>query len=199
MKDMRIKGKETGKMKKRLISMLMCMMLGVLLIGCSGGNDSDSKKEDGEEQESSEEQAIDKDFTLQMTDSYIFTAPQDIDFDERFVLVGDENSKLLSDMGNMGYKASKMYDIVYVNGGSPVAEYPYFVTPDEASAADLAQFYTSQGQKITQEGNVLYATVDGDTLEGSIISLAGTGAISDETPEAYIEMMKSFNGLVDYE
>lgn len=48
MKDMRIKGKETGKMKKRLISMLMCMMLGVLLIGCSGGNDSDSKKEDGE-------------------------------------------------------------------------------------------------------------------------------------------------------
>ena len=50
-----------------------------------------------------------------------------------------------------------------------------------------------------QNINLLYATVDGDTLEGSIISLAGTGAISDETPEAYIEMMKSFNGLVDYE
>lgn len=186
-------------MKKRLISMLMCMMLGVLLIGCSGGNDSDSKKEDGGEPESSEEQAIDKDFTLQMTDSYTFTDPQDIDFDERFVLVGDENCKLLSDMSKMGYSASNMYDIVYVNDGTPAGEYQYFVTPDEASATSLAEFYTSQGQQITQEGNVIYAYTDGDTLEGSIVMMAGTGAISDETPEAYIEMMKSFNGLVDYE
>lgn len=99
----------------------------------------------------------------------------------------------------MGYLASNIYDIVYVNDGIPAGEYQYFVSPDEDSATSLAEFYTSQGQQITQEGNVIYAYVDGDTLEGSIISMAGTGAISDETPDAYIEMMKSFNGLVDYE
>ena len=68
-------------MKKRLISIIMCILLGVLLLGCSGGKDSDSEKEDSGEQESSKEQTIDKDFTLQMTDSYTFTDPQDIDFD----------------------------------------------------------------------------------------------------------------------
>ena len=190
-------------MKKKLVSILMCAMMGMMMIGCGSSNkdgeDKSDAKTESEADSEGEKQTIDKNFSLQMTDTYTFNDPQDIDFDQRYVLVGDENSKLLSDMGNMGYQVSKMYDIVYVNGGSPAAEYQYFVTPDEASATDLAQFYTSQGPKITQEGNVLYATVDGDTLEGSIISLVGTGAISDETPEAYIEMMKSFNGLVDYE
>ncbi|MEZ3435622.1 MAG: hypothetical protein K1W34_13550 [Lachnospiraceae bacterium] len=186
-------------MKKRLISMIMCMMLGVLLLGCSGEKDEGSEKADSSEQESGAEQTIDKDFSLQMTDSYTFTDPQDIDFDERYVLVGDENSKLLSDMSKMGYAASKIYDIVYANGGSPAAEYQYFVAQDEAGATALAEFYTSQGQQMTQEGNVLFAFVDGDTLEGSIVMMASTGALTDETVEAYVEMMKSFNGLVDYE
>lgn len=194
-----MKGKETGKMKKRLISIIMCTMLGVLLLGCSGGKDSDSEKKDDGGQESGKEQTIDKDFSLQMTENYTFTDPQDIEFDERFVLVGDENCKLLSDMSKMGYTASNMYDIVYVNAGAPAGEYQYFVTPDEASATSLAEFYTSQGQQVIQEENIIYTYIEGDTLEGSIISLAGTGAISEETPEAYIEMMKSFNGLVDYE
>lgn len=190
-------------MRKKLISILVCAMIGIMMIGCGSSDKDDAGKTNGKTEGKAdvqdEKQTIDKDFSLQMTDSYTFTDPQDFEFDQRHVLVGDENSKLLSDMGNMGYKALKMYDIIYSNGGSPVAEYQYFVTLDEESAASLAQFYTSQGQKITQEGSVLYATVDGDTLEGSIISLAGTGAIADETLEAYIEMMKSFNGLVDYE
>ena len=64
-----------------------------------------------------ETQAVDKDFSLQMTDSYTFTDPQDIDFDQRFVLKGDESCKLLSDMANMGYPATANYDIVYANDG----------------------------------------------------------------------------------
>lgn len=186
-------------MKKRLILIMMCMMLGVLLLGCSDGNDSSPEKEDSEAPESSKEQTIDKDFSIQMTDSYTFTDPQDIEFDERYVLVGDESCKLLSDMSKMGYSASNIYDIVYVNEGTPAGEYQYFVSPDEAGAAALAEFYSSQGQQVVQEGNIIFASVDGDTLEGSIITMASTGAISEETPEAYIEMMKSFNGLVDYE
>ncbi len=187
-------------MKNRLISIIMCMMLGALLLGCSGGNDSSSEKADsGEEQESSEEQTIDKDFSIQMTDSYTFSDPEDLEFNQRFVLVGDESCKLLSDMSNMGYTASKIYLILYAQDGAAVGEYQYFVTPDEVSAAELADFYTSQGQQITQAENVIYAYSEADKIQATIVTFASMDTISDETPEAYIEMMKSFNGLVEYE
>ena len=101
-------------------------------------------------------------------------------------------------MANMGYLATAMYDIVYANDGA-AAEYQYFVAADEAGAASLAEFYTSQGQQITQEGNVIYVYSEGDTLQASIATMAAMDAITDETVEAYIEMMKSFNGLVEYE
>lgn len=187
-------------MKNRLISIIMCILLGVVLIGCSGGSNSSSEKEDGgKEQESSEEQTVDKDFSIQMTDSYTFTDPEDLDFDQRFVLTGDESCKLLSDMSNMGYAASNIYLILYAQDGTAVGEYQYFVTSDEESAAELAQFYTSQGQQITQTENVIYAYSEADTIQAAIIAFASMDTISDETPEAYIEMMKSFNGLVEYE
>lgn len=187
-------------MKNRLISIIMCMMLGVLLLGCSGGNDSSEEQtESGGKEESSEEQTIDKDFSIQMTDSYTFSDPEDLEFDQRFVLTGDESSKLLSDMSNMGYAASEIYLILYAQDGMAVGEYQYFVTPDEASATALAEFYTSQGQQVTQTDNVLYAYSEADIIQASITTFASMGTISDETPEAYIEMMESFNGLVEYE
>lgn len=190
-------------MKKNLISILMCAMIGMSMIGC-GSADSDGSKEAGSKTESKadeegEKQAVDKDFSLPMADSYTFTDPQDMEFDQRFVLKGDASCKLLSDMANMGYLATAMYDIVYANDGAAAAEYQYFVAADEAGASSLAQFYTSQGQQITQEGNVIYAYMDGDTLQASITTMASMDVITEETVEAYIEMMKSFNGLVEYE
>lgn len=182
-------------MKKRLISIMICIMM-LLMIGCGSDKaENNSAKDPVKEDES---QTIDKDFSIEMTDDYTFTDPQDLDFNQRFVLVGDENSKVLSDMANFGLTATKMYDIFYAKDGVPVGEYQYFVTPDEASATALNEFYSSQGQNITQEGNVIYAFSDGDTVEAMIIMFASTGAISAETPEAYIEMMKSFNGLMEY-
>ena len=57
----------------------------------------------------------------------------------------------------------------------------------------------SQGQNVTQEGNILYASVDGDTLQANITLYASSGnSMSEETVEAYVEMMKNFNGLMDY-
>ena len=132
-------------MKKKLISILMCAMIGIMPIGC-GSSDKDDAKRSASKTEG---------------------------------------------------KAAAQDDTAIDTGS--IMSWRGFTVYSSSSATALAQFYTSQGQKITQEGNVLYAFVDGDTLEGSIISLAGTGAISDETVEAYVEMMKSFNGLVDYE
>ncbi|MCI8640069.1 MAG: hypothetical protein HFG41_13260 [Coprococcus sp.] len=196
-------------MKNKWIStIIICMMAGAIVLTGCGGKDSASKEEAsksesaGEETSGAEEEGkeeIAKDFTLAMTDSYTFTDPQDLDFDQRFVLVGEAGCKLLTDMGNMGYNADKMYEILYAKDGVPVGEYQYFVAPDEENAASLAEFYKSQGQNITVEGNVLYAYSEGDVIEATIVTFASTGTITDETPEAYIEMMKSFNGLMEYE
>ena len=46
---------------------------------------------------------------------------------------------------------------------------------------------------------MIYVYSEGDTLQASIATMAAMDAITDETVEAYIEMMKSFNGLVEYE
>ena len=46
---------------------------------------------------------------------------------------------------------------------------------------------------------MIYAYTEGDTLKASIATMASMDAITEETVEAYIEMMKSFNGLVEYE
>ncbi len=192
-------------MKKRMISILLCAMIGVMMIGCGSSEKDDAGKTDNlaesgsEADDESETQTIDKDFSLQMTDSYTFTDPQELDFDQRLVLEGDENCKLLSDMANMGYKATNIYLIMYAKDGLAVGEYQYFVTPDETSAKELADFYSSQGQQITQEGNILYAYSEADIIQATITTFASMGTLPDETPEAYVEMMKSFNGLVEYE
>lgn len=178
-------------MKKRILAMLMCIAMGcALLTGCgSKGGDSGKKNDTAE---------IEKDFSLKITDSYTFTDPQDLDFNERYVLTGDESCKLLSDMKNFDYTATAVYQIIYGKDGEAAGEYDFFVTPDEESAAELAAFYSSQGQEITQEGNIIYSYVDGDTLQAKIITFAGQNTISEETVKAYAEMVRDFNGLMDY-
>ena len=65
-------------------------------------------------------------------------------------------------------------------------------------AQSLAEFYTSQGLEVTQEGNVLFSVVDGDQLQATLISLASNGAMPDETIDSYAKTMKDSNGLTDY-
>ncbi|XCP83880.1 hypothetical protein ABXS75_12460 [Roseburia hominis] len=179
-------------MGKKLVSIIMCIMLGAALVGC--GSDKGSK-DSSKENDTAE---IDKDFSIEMTDSFTYKDPEDLDFNQRYVLVGDESCKLLSDMKGFGYTATKVYDIMYGKDGKPVAEYNYFIAPDETSAADLAEFYSSQGQNVMQEGTIVYAVSEGDTVEAAIAAFAAGGTLSEETLEAYVEMMKSYNGLTEY-
>ena len=181
-------------MKKKLITVLLCLTLGLAATACGAGKDKGSS----DAGDAGQETTVDKDFSLAMTDTYTYTDPQDLNFDQRFVLKGDESCKLLSDMKNFGYTATNVYQIIYAKDGEGAAEYDYYVTPDEASAQALAQFYTSQGQQVTQEGNVLYSVMDGDTLQATIITLSSLGAMSGDTVEDYAEMMKSSYGLTDY-
>lgn len=178
-------------MKKKLISILLCVALGAMMAGCGSGDK-------GADAEKSEEKKEVEKISIQMTDSYTFEDPADLEFDQRIVLKGDKSCKLLTDMSNMGYEAEAIYEIMYAKDGLAVASYEYFVTADEASATALAEFYTSQGRQITQEGNVLYGYLDADMIQATITTFASSGTIKDETPEAYMEMMESFNGLVKY-
>ena len=186
--------------QRRLVCLMLCILLAVLPAGCSGKKNGVSTDNDNTDvsADAQQDDTGDEDFSIQMTDAYTFTDPADLVFDKRYVLVGDKNCKLLSDMNNMGYQAETMYEIIYENEGKPAGEYQYFVTSDEASAQDLEAYYQSIGQNITRDGNILYAFVDGDSLEALIITYAGYGQLSDETVEAYADMMKSFNGLTDY-
>lgn len=179
---------------------MLCGLLAVMPAGC-GNKEKDSTDNDkkAENVQQEDQEASVEPLSIQMTDTYTFTDPEDLSFDKRYVLTGDKTCKLLSDMNNMGYAAETMYEIIYENEGKPAGEYQYFVAADEASAEDLESYYSSMGQNVTREENVLYTFVDGDTLEATIITFAGMGEMSEETPEAYAEMMKSFNGLSDYE
>lgn len=181
---------------KKIVCFLICGLLAVMPAGC-GAKDSGGETKTGDGQQGDKTESAEP-ISIQMTDTYIFTDPDDLSFDKRYVLTGDKNCKLLSDMNNMGYAAENMYEIIYENEGKPAGEYQYFVTADEASAKDLESYYSSLGQNVTREENVLYTFVDGDTLEATIITFAGMGEMSEETPEAYAEMMKSYNGLSDY-
>ncbi len=183
-------------MKKKLSCITICLMAAVLMFGCSLFTDGKDSSADTEKKEQS--QAPDETFSIPMTEDYTFTDPEELDFDQRFVLVGDTNCKLLVNMANMGYAATSMYEILYVKDGTAVGEYQYFIAENEESATELNEFYTSQGQKVTQEGKVLYAYSEGDTIQATIITFASMGTISEETPKAYLEMMKSLNGLVEY-
>ena len=72
-------------MRNKLIAILMCVVLSIMMAGC-GSDHSDSKSEDNAPE-------IDKEFSIAMTDNYTFTDPEDLDFDQRYVLVGDESCK----------------------------------------------------------------------------------------------------------
>ncbi|MFQ6878271.1 MAG: hypothetical protein ACLRS1_00595 [Oscillospiraceae bacterium] len=183
-------------MKRKLIAMMLCVLVVSIFGGCGLFTSSDSDEGTGGDQTQQQEEQ--EDFSIPMTDTYTFTDPEDLEFDTRYVMTGDENCKLLSDMKNFGFTASAIYDIVYALDDKPVREYQYFICPDETSAADLAEYYTSQGQQVTQEGQILYATVGGDQVEAMITLYSSSGSMSGDTVEDYVDFMAGFNGLTEY-
>ena len=132
-----------------------------------------------------------------MTDTYTFTDPEELDFDTRYVYMGDATSKILTDMLNYDFHSKAMYEILYSNDGEAVGEYQIFVMEDEANAQSLGEFYTSQGQNVNVEEDRVYTYNDGDALKGNIMMFKGAGLISSEDPETYVRFIADSNGLVE--
>ena len=51
---------------------------------------------------------------------------------------------------------------------------------------------------MTQDGKVLYAFNDGDTVLAMVMTYQGMGVVADETPESYLSFTADFNGLTEY-
>lgn len=134
---------------------------------------------------------------IEMTDTYTFTDPEDLDFDTRYVFKGDSTCKILVDMLNFDFRGVAMYEILYEKDGEAVGEYQYFVMEDEENAKGLADFYAGQGQTVTQEENRVYAFSNGDLLKSTIMTFKGVNMISDEKPETYARYIADTNGLVE--
>ncbi len=210
-------------MKRKLISAIVCGLLLASFAGCgdrkapADSGDTPMMGEDGADaqtpadtgdlsapgEEGSDAQVpADGDdgqeaFSLMITDSYTFTDPEGLAFDQRYVLTGDASSKLLSDIINAGYEVTAMYDIVYEREGKAAGEYQYFVTPDEENAKALEEFYASQGQTVTREGNLLYAFVDGEVLQANIMTFSSMNLMSGETVRDYVDFMIGSYGLTE--
>ncbi len=134
---------------------------------------------------------------IEMTDTFTFTDPADLDFDTRYVFMGDSTCKLLTDMLNYDFHGTALYEILYVKDGEGVGEYQYFVMEDEESAKGLADFYGAQGQNVTQEENRVYTFSDADLLKSTLMMLSGANMIRDEEPETYVRYIADSYGLVE--
>lgn len=132
-----------------------------------------------------------------MTDTYTFTDPEELDFDTRYVYMGDSTSKILTDMLNYDFHGKAMYEILYSKDGEAVGEYQIFVMEDEANAQALGEFYAGQGQNVTVEEDRVYTYTDGDALKGNLMMFKGAGLISSEDPETYVRFIADSNGLVE--
>ena len=187
-------------MRKKLISILVCAMIGIMMIGCGSSDKDDAGKTDGKTEGKAdvqdEKQTIDKDFSLQMTDSYTFEDPAELDFDTRYVLYCDENTKMISQVpAEYGVKAG--YSIIYAKDNAPVADYEFFVCDSAEHAQAAADLYASQGQSLTAaEGDpcVLYSFAGADTFEASLVTFQSYGIISEATVSAYMEFMQTNSG-----
>lgn len=175
-------------MKKKILSAaVLTLTVSLLLSGCSlfaAPGDSDGSKNGGSSD------------AVKMTDSYTFEDPAELDFDTRYVLYCDENTKMISQApAEYGVKAG--YSIIYAKDNAPVADYEFFVCDSAEHAQAAADLYASQGQSLTAaEGDpcVLYSFAGADTFEASLVTFQSYGIISEATVSAYVEFMQTNSG-----
>ncbi len=133
---------------------------------------------------------------VKMTEKYTFTDPADLQFETRYVLYCDENSKMVATAANYGMR--KMYSILYADGkDAPVAYYEFMVCDTPENAQAVIDLYASMGTSLTvseADPCVIYSSTDADTMEAMLISFQASGVLSDTTVSAYLEYYKTFTG-----
>lgn len=208
-------------MKKYISLILTVLMIVITAAGCAGkdkSNDSTSKAEStaGKDATSAvkendttagDVETADKETkgeettegssgdVIKITESFSVSDPEGLTYETRHVYTGNKDCMMIQGMVLQGYKASEVYIILYENEKKAVGEYQVIVCDDKDSADKLKAFYSTAGQNLTQEENVLYMFSPADVIQSTIAMYAGIGAFSSETPEAYLEYLANTNGL----
>ena len=172
-------------MKKILCAVMTLVMLAAMLTACgstsgNGGNENPGNTPSDPETVSYE--------PVKITEKYTFEDPTDIEFDKRYVITCDENSPMVAATASYGMSAA--YTILYAKEDAPVAQYDFMVVDTEEHAQGVIDLYASQGtalKALDDDATVVYASSDGDTVEGSIVAMQSAGVISETTVSAYVE------------
>lgn len=175
---------------KKLIAAVLALALCAAMAACTAPETAPTK--------TTEATQPGKDSSIVMSDSFTFSGPTDLDFDARYVYFGDETSTVISNMAAAGYKALKMFEVLYTKEGKVAGEYQFFVCADEEAAKAVADFYKLQGMTLEQSGAVVYMFNNADTVEALIMTYAGMGMLADEKVETYLVFLSQFNGLTEY-
>ena len=167
-------------MKRILCAVMTLVMLAAMLTACASNSNNGGNEPADPETVSYE--------PVKITEKYTFEDPTDIEFDKRYVIACDENSSMVAAAASYGMSAA--YTILYAKEDAPVAQYDFMVVDTEEHAQGVIDLYASQGtalKALDDDATVVYASSDGDTVEGSIVAMQSAGMISETTVSAYVE------------
>lgn len=170
-------------MKKLLSLVLTAALAATLLTGCSLFASSDDNGSTSSEFPS-----------VEITDSFSFENPSDLDFDARYVLYFDENSTIVSAQADE-YGMLAYYVILYAKEEQPVGRYEFYVcdTAENVESWLADENYTTSGREVKivdADATVMQSltTADGiEELEAQIILCETAGIISEATVSAYAD------------
>lgn len=149
-------------MKKLLCAILAAALAAAVLGGCTGdGNSSNG---------------------IKMTDSYTFEDPADLEFENRYVIYGDENCITVAGAVDRGLGMLAMYSIFYADDNDALlCSYSYWIFDTAESAQAFADQQEAQGTVTTIVGEdtcVLYACPD-NAATAEMMSIFDMDAVSD--------------------
>ncbi len=131
----------------------------------------------------------------------VFSDPDWLDFDNRYVLYGGSGCNMARSFKKFGCQGA--YEILYVRGGKAAGEYKCYVFSNEGDAqkcaADLANYYNDDNASSGRWGDVVYIYSKGSYVQETYIEFyAKQGTIASATPEAYLGMQFFFGGMSQY-
>ena len=121
---------------------------------------------------------------IQLGDSYVFTDPEGMDYDARYVLYGDSSNPFAVQNG-----AEEFYVILYAKESAPLGEYQCYVMADDAGAAALAEKLSGFYDISLSKDNVVVVFNSGEYVQQTIDLYVQLGMMSEATVEAYYSAM----------
>lgn len=117
-----------------------------------------------------------------------YTDPEDIDFDQKVVLVG-AGEYAVADEKSVQY-LSTMTDVVYGKDGKVVAHYTYYQSPSKEACDTLWEDeQTSFFNPVRFSDTVIQGSMTGKDLEELIVSYKGYNILKDDSIDEYVTMV----------